>query len=78
MALLSHTLITAQPLSVNMMLWCMLVSAVAKCGVMPPLLVALLSSVACELAQLRIVLLCVFFTYFYFSFYMCNVWNDYV
>ncbi len=68
MALLSHTLITAQPLSVNMMLWCMLDSAVTKCGVMPPLPVALLSSVACELAPLRIVLLCVFLPIFTFLF----------
>ncbi len=43
--------------------------------------VALLSSDACELAPLKIVLLCVFFSffpYFYFSFYTCNVCNDYV
>ncbi len=39
---------------------------------------ALLSSDACELAPLRIVLVCVFSTYFYFSFYTCNVCNDYV
>ncbi len=42
-----------------------------------PLPVALLSSVACELAPLNIVFLCVFF-YFYLSFYTCNVCNDYV
>ncbi len=44
--------------------------------------VALLSSVACELAPLRIVLLCVFlylfFLFFYFSFDTCIVCNDYV
>ncbi len=42
---------------------------------------ALLSSVACELAPLRIVLLCVFlylFFIFYFSFDTCIVCNDYV
>ncbi len=37
----------------------------------------LLSSVACELALLKIVLLSVFFTYFY-SFYTCNVCKDYL
>ncbi len=44
--------------------------------------VALLSSVACELAPLRIVLLCVFLYLFYFIFYFsfdtCIVCNDYV
>ncbi len=35
----------------------------------PELPVALLSSVACELAPLRIVLLCVFLTYFFYLFY---------
>ncbi len=43
--------------------------------------VALLSSVACELAPLRIVLLCVFlylFLFFYFSFDTCIICNDYV
>ncbi len=40
--------------------------------------VALLSSVACELAPLKIVFLCVFIFYFYLSFYTCNFCNDYV
>ncbi len=41
--------------------------------------VALLSSVACELAPLRIVILCVFlYLFFYFSFDTCIVCNDYV
>ncbi len=38
--------------------------------------VALLSSVDCELTPLKIVFLCVFFFYFYLSFYTCNVCND--
>ncbi len=40
--------------------------------------VALLSSVACELAPLKIAFLCVFIFYFYLSFYTCNFCNDYV
>ncbi len=49
------------------------------CAIAHDLPVALLSSVACELAPLRIVLLCVFlYLFFYFSFDTCIVCNDYV
>ncbi len=44
-------------------------------GLLP---VALLSSVACELAPLKIVFYVFFFFYFYLPFYTCNVCNDYV